>query len=358
MLRRGAALLLVGALIVVVLPTHASAPPPEWKAKAAIPTARGFFGIAELNGKVYVAGGYESGNVISASVEVYDPSTDTWSAAADLPTPRWGLSLIAVSGRLVAVGGSTSTPGWPGMTAVTEIYDPATNQWTSGPPLPEPRIGASGFAIGGIVYVWAGSWDGGASANASRFAYDIGSNAWTRAADLPDAFVNAGTAVVGDTVYLTGGWMTRSEVRVARPAAGEWEVRAPMPHGRGTHASEDLNGMVYVIGGVTADTTECLPSRTVERYDPLDGTWSNTTAYPEAVEALGAVRVGTMLYAMGGYRCGFVSNGTYALTVYGGDAERFDWTPIVVMGAISLAVIAVIGAVLWRQKRILPPKKS
>ena len=47
------------------------------------------------NGKIYAIGGYnpdESGHGYLATVEEYDPETDTWTARAPMPTPRYGLA--------------------------------------------------------------------------------------------------------------------------------------------------------------------------------------------------------------------------------------------------------------------------
>src|SRR5689334_16307363 len=62
---------------------------PQWAYRAAMPEAR--FGIAAgvLDGLIYVMGGDNgSGAPYSDHVDVYDPVSDSWSAAASLPAGR------------------------------------------------------------------------------------------------------------------------------------------------------------------------------------------------------------------------------------------------------------------------------
>jgi N-acetylneuraminic acid mutarotase len=56
------------------------------------------------------------------SVLVYDPITDSWSAAADEPTPRANPAAAVVDDKLFVAGGNTdSTPG----TSTAEVFTPA-----------------------------------------------------------------------------------------------------------------------------------------------------------------------------------------------------------------------------------------
>ena len=53
-----------------------------------MPTPRAEVAVAELDGLLYVIGGFNQAGAPTASVEVYDPATDTWMAAAPkLPAP-------------------------------------------------------------------------------------------------------------------------------------------------------------------------------------------------------------------------------------------------------------------------------
>lgn len=123
-----------------------------WQAIAPIPTARLFPASATVNGKLYVIGGgltFSIGGGYCATsdpnglsgqgpitptnvVEVYDPSTDTWSSAAPSPSLRQGADAHVLNGKIYVVGGGNQN---------IEIYDPAANSWST--IAPQPFTGTS-----------------------------------------------------------------------------------------------------------------------------------------------------------------------------------------------------------------------
>ena len=88
---------------------------------------------------LYVVGGRIDCGVDTASVEAYDPVTNTWSVKAPLPAPTDALVVAVVDGKLYAIGGESNQP--PPSAATTE-YDPAANRWTERAPMPTPRRNA------------------------------------------------------------------------------------------------------------------------------------------------------------------------------------------------------------------------
>src|SRR5428012_14398 len=82
---------------VVTTPTQTATPSSglTWTTRTNMPTARGQMGTAVAsNGKIYVVGGQANG-VALATVEEYDPSTDTWATKASLPRARWQIAVVA-----------------------------------------------------------------------------------------------------------------------------------------------------------------------------------------------------------------------------------------------------------------------
>jgi N-acetylneuraminic acid mutarotase len=116
-----------------------------------------------------------------------------------------------VDGKIHVVGGRTKEPA--DNTAFHDVYDPATDTWTSAPPLPEPRsAGAIVYYHGLIIYA------GGECENNKPFAlneaFDPKTGQWSELAPLPGARHGFGAAVIGDTAYFAGGW-TGSATRCA-----------------------------------------------------------------------------------------------------------------------------------------------
>src|SRR5262249_35113075 len=113
-----------------------------WAARAPMPTARRGLGVAAAgNGRLYAIGGATAtaADCCLATVEEYDPATDTWAARAPLPTARHDRGVAAAgNGRPYAIGGGPSSQG---AVATVEAYAPATDTWatnTATPPPPGP----------------------------------------------------------------------------------------------------------------------------------------------------------------------------------------------------------------------------
>ena len=97
-----------------------------------MPTKRRWAGVAALDNKIYVTGGYGNNQNMS-SVDCYDPDTNTWSQMANMNIARYGHSLVSLHGRLYAIGGHYIVDGVGGggyRVDSVEVYDPDNNTWT------------------------------------------------------------------------------------------------------------------------------------------------------------------------------------------------------------------------------------
>jgi N-acetylneuraminic acid mutarotase len=138
-----------------------------WSTKAAIPTARAGLAIAVVNGILYAIGGYGgftehdvgySNCCEVATVEAYDPSTDSWTTKAPMPTARAFVGVGVINGIVYAAGGRSSI----GYVNTLEAYDPSTNTWTRKRVMPTPRWGLAASVINGKMYAMGGYNDHGA----------------------------------------------------------------------------------------------------------------------------------------------------------------------------------------------------
>ena len=82
-------------------------------------------GVATLNGRIYVCGGYD-GSAFLNTVECFDPETGQWSFTAPMNTRRSRVAVVTLGGRLYAVGGYD---GLSNLNTV-ECFDVLTNRWT------------------------------------------------------------------------------------------------------------------------------------------------------------------------------------------------------------------------------------
>lgn len=135
----------------------------EWTALADAPNARDHFHAVALNGRVYAAAGRESSHNTGESfsrtvkpVDVYDIASNTWrTLPSPIPTPRAGTSAVALSGKVIVLGGESGS-----QTAAhdeVEMLDPASGSWSALPSLGQGRHGFQAGHHGNAVVVAAGS---------------------------------------------------------------------------------------------------------------------------------------------------------------------------------------------------------
>jgi N-acetylneuraminic acid mutarotase len=177
----------------------------NWDALAPMPTRRGAAAAAAIGGKIYVVGGSsqrQGGEVPLNDLEIYDVATDTWTTGPGMRVPRHHHGAASVGGQLVVVGGRNDDD--LSVDAV-ERFDPSTGEWTTLAPLP---LGAGGLAVtaseGQIVAVGGGD-DGENWVTPAAWGLRPGQNGWRRLADLNVARHGLGAAAVGSDVYVFGG---------------------------------------------------------------------------------------------------------------------------------------------------------
>jgi N-acetylneuraminic acid mutarotase len=134
-------------------------PAAGWVARKSMITARSHMGYVNLNGRIYAVGGQKGndGSLVAQSVvEMYDPATDTWTSRRAMPrgVNHISGSTFVMGGRILTLGGQTSHN-----TAIadTYAYDPVANTWTSLTPLPSARFSGVAATINGKILFTGGS---------------------------------------------------------------------------------------------------------------------------------------------------------------------------------------------------------
>jgi glucose/arabinose dehydrogenase/N-acetylneuraminic acid mutarotase len=262
-------------------------------------------GGAGLGGKLYVVAG-KTATAYRSAVEIYDPATDSWSSAAPLPGPAVeNPAVVPHNGKLYAFGGSTDA--FSGAVQNSAVFDPATGQWTPRAPMPTARGGAAAQVIGGKIYVVGGMNANGASVETVEI-YDPVTNTWTAGPSMSTRRDNPGAAAVDGLLYVFGGRTrnadgttvngTLTSVEMLDTATGQWTPRAPMPTGRRTMVVGRLNGRVQLMGGeVRADGGSFFQN---EEYNPATDTWRTLKPMLTGRHGAAGGTVDGVVYAVGG----------------------------------------------------------
>ncbi|OLE61044.1 MAG: hypothetical protein AUG10_02935 [Gemmatimonadetes bacterium 13_1_20CM_2_70_10] len=142
-----------------------------WSSKAPMPTARAELTAGVVNGILYVIGGRtgggESASVSVGTVEAYDPTTDTWTTRAAMPTPRQDATVGVVNGTIYVVGGFSASSG--SVLNTVEAYNPIADAWTTKQAMPTARSFLSGGVVGGVLFAVGGNTASGLVATNEAF---------------------------------------------------------------------------------------------------------------------------------------------------------------------------------------------
>lgn len=217
----------------------------QWLSNKATRTYTGHHHSAEVvGGKLYLIGGIDGGS--EGRVQIYDPATNAWTSGADMPWSGGSVCTAVIDGKIYAAGGIVSTF----TVANCSVYDPLANTWTAKATMPDGgRNHAATATDGSKMYVFGGRRGGNFVANgySSVMIYDPIANAWTWNGD------------VGSTL---------SALPEARGGMGKaiWS-----------------RGEFYVFGGETLDDPDANANGVYDRvdvYDPLANTWRSERPMP------------------------------------------------------------------------------
>jgi N-acetylneuraminic acid mutarotase len=286
---------------------------PTWTATGSMSAARiGHTATLRRDGSVLVVGGYDgegppiedAAHVPLATAEVYDPASGRWSATASMSTARAGhtATLLPDGGVLVVGGGGEGEPmeGGP-RSATAELYDPGTGTWSATGSMTEARNGFSATLLANGTVLVAG---GGANYREAEL-YDPSNGTWTATGNMAEGRkAHSATLLLDGTVLVAGGCAcsepppTDSAERYD-PNTGEWTTTGRTAEGRMGHAAILLaDGRVLVAAdGLFGDTPD-----PTELYDPSTGRWTAVEGmvYGRVAPSMAALSDGRVL-ATGGY---------------------------------------------------------
>jgi N-acetylneuraminic acid mutarotase len=261
-----------------------------WQTRAPMPVSRQELATGVLNGKVYVIGGYDGNGNSTATVQVHNPTTDTWASAHSIPyavnhnaaavaggnlysfgagagevfvynpnNNSWiarafshyvhsQTAAVGVISNNIYVAGGTGTPSQREL----EVYDPVANTWTIKAPMSVPRNHTAGGGIDGKFYVAGGRTAPNSSSTAALEAYNPQTNTWSTRAPMPTARAGIAAAVVNNELWVFGGeeqFGLHAEVEVYNPISNSWRREPNMPLPRHGIWASVIGNKIYIPGG-------------------------------------------------------------------------------------------------------------
>ena len=229
-------------------------------------------GSGPNNGKVLVMGGFNGpvpygvpSWLATASVDLFDPASNTFSASASSLKTARGLftATVLADGRVLIVGGFQPSPG-VGALASAEIYDPVTGVFSFTGSMTVARLGhtASRLPDGRVLIVGG---DREATINSTAEIFDPASGTFsTVASPLAVTRIHHAAASLADgRVLIFGGEsgesIVRGTVEVFNPATLSFSLYARMaiPRARATATAVTAGvhaGKVLVFGGGAVNT--------------------------------------------------------------------------------------------------------
>lgn len=277
-------------------PAPVNASSNRWVAHEVMPTKRAGLGLVALDGKIFAIGGVRDNNQATRSVEIYDPAANSWSEGAAKPSAAANIAGVAVEGKIYVPGGCTNEGK---AVKSLDIYDPKTDSWDQGQALPEARCAYGLAAWQDKLYIFGG-WNG-ADFEDTVLVYSIKKDKWdVLESTMPQAKGYVGAAVLNDKIYVAGGYDGQDEFNqtyVFEADTGKWLEKASMKEKRGGLGLIAAANNLYAVGGGWNQ-----PLTTSEKYDPASNTWTIfETPFSNQWRNLGLTAIDTQIYAIGGW---------------------------------------------------------
>lgn len=286
-------------------------------------------------GVIFCVGGRGASGNPFKTIECYDLRKNQWFQVAEMSTRRRHVGVVAVGGKLYAVGGHDGSEHLK----TGEIFDPQTNKWQPIASMSKLRRGIALAHLNGPIYAVGGLDDMACFNIVER--YDPESDSWSLV--QPMNFSRGGVAVVAyrSCMYAIGGNNGAASLESCErydPHLNKWSLIQSMNKRRAGAGVAELNGSLYVVGGFDDNS----PLDCVEKYDHHNNTWTMVANMSCPRGGVGVAALGGKLYAVGGH------DGTnYLSSVEEYDADTDSWTQVANIGTCragaGVAVVACQG---------------
>eukprot|EP00898_Chlorokybus_atmophyticus_P008186 jgi/Chlat1/8369/Chrsp80S07799 len=258
-----------------------------WAQRITMPEARSDFAALPVGGYIYIIGGADSDGNVMDTVLRYDPLLHEYQPMASLLTPRWRFGATELNGLIYIVGGYVGTSDAL-QDASVEVYDIANNRSSAGPSLNVQRGDNCAATANGKVYTFGGYGYEYADTLNSTEQLDPATGKWSLVAEMPTPRGDVVCLGLSSTnkIYVVGGFYDPTNqfspssflntMDIYDPVQDNWSPGANMSAVRGDAGlATTPSGDLMVAGGETHDGEQYtqIPQHSVEVYYPKWDVW-------------------------------------------------------------------------------------
>lgn len=210
--------------------------------------------------------------------------TGTWRVLADVPVGRFGGAAAVVGAKLHLFGGVNMNPHAPEgkdraqAVNLHHVYDPATNTWSEGAPMPDAKGWPAIAVYKAKIYIFGGDNKAiDVTMTTQSWVYDPQKDIYKDVAPLPHPRSYCYAVTVGPYIYIFGARTLSSDGKADRstfrydPKANTYKRMADMPEGARFIVHGSYNGYIYAVHGETDLETY---ADGVLRYDVAANKWT------------------------------------------------------------------------------------
>ena len=318
-----------------------------WTTKSSMPTNRSWLDANVVDGKIYLIGGQNDSSLTQVN-EIYNIAADSWTISAPIPTATSAYASAVVDNKIFFMSSS-----------INQIYDIKTGAWNLGasPPLPVwagKAVATVGMNAPEKIYVLSAISSELVNSNTTvNQVYDPKTDTWVVGAPLPTTRYSFGFTVSNDLVYAIGGFTTTYQ------NFPDDLINGP------SVTLYSTNEQYTPFGYGTVSPTVSVSSPENKNYST--GEISLNFTMNKAVNWVGYSLDGKdNVTITGNTTLSGLSNGSHNITVYAKDSfenigasetvvfiiasEPFPIVPVAAVSAVAVAVVAI-GLIFYYRKQ-------
>ncbi|CAO4381715.1 unnamed protein product [Caenorhabditis nigoni] len=237
-----------------------------WTPVGIMPNPKRNYAVASNKTQIFIVGGMNNGSWLQ-NVEMYDKDKNLKRSCNQMEHGRTRASAGFHNGKMYVAGGYDSTY----MSSV-EILDPDRGDWKDGPPLQRPRADGAVVSCNGDLYILGGFNGKGYEEKIEKLNDAV--QKFEIVGEMQGSRAGFAACAFRGRIYVAGGWSnscnTLRSVRSYDPIIDSWKDEPSLNKDRKYFTLHATNKHIYAIRGC-ANSWSLINE--VEKYDPDTNEW-------------------------------------------------------------------------------------